>query len=73
MILHPAKTEIMLLATRQKHQLRPFQLNLSTLLAQLNTLWTPKRKLFYRAHISPHLTYMHQLSGTAVVISYLTN
>ncbi|WP_293682317.1 hypothetical protein, partial [Thiolapillus sp.] len=29
MILHPAKTKSMLLATRQKHQLRPLILNLS--------------------------------------------
>ena len=29
MILHPAKTKSMLLATRQKHQLRPLHLNLS--------------------------------------------
>ena len=29
MILHPAKTNSMLLATRQKHQLRPLILNLS--------------------------------------------
>ena len=28
-ILHPAKTNSMLLATRQKHQLRPLHLNLS--------------------------------------------
>ena len=29
MILHPAKTKRLLLATRQKYQLRPLQLNLS--------------------------------------------
>ena len=29
MILHPAKTKSMLLATRQKHQRRPLHLNLS--------------------------------------------
>ena len=29
MILHPAKTKSMLLATRQKHQLRPLHFNLS--------------------------------------------
>ena len=29
MILHPAKTKSLLLATRQKHQLRPLHLNLS--------------------------------------------
>ena len=29
MILHPAKTKSMLIATRQKHQLRPLNLNLS--------------------------------------------
>ena len=29
MILHPAKTKSMLLATRQKHQLRPLVLNLN--------------------------------------------
>jgi len=88
----------MLLATRQKHRLRPFHLNLSlkdsrieqvrehrylgvmsdmnlagdhTLLAHLKQfpknmyllsqlkrfVDTPKRKLFYHAHISHHLTY----------------
>ena len=98
MILHPAKTKGMLLITRQKHQLRPLQLNLSLkdshieqvhehrhlgvitddefnwrphitgtcktvsnnlyLLSQLrHFVDTPKRKLFYHAHISPHLTY----------------
>ena len=29
MILHPAKTKSVLLATRQKHQLRPLHINLS--------------------------------------------
>ena len=98
MILHPAKTNSMLLASKQKHQLRPFHLNLGLkdshseqvhehrhlgviiddefswrphitgtcktisknlyLLSQLrHFLDTPKRKLFYHAHISPHLTY----------------
>ena len=98
MILHPAKTKSMLLAIRQKHQLRPLHLNLSLkdshieqvhehrhlgviiddefswrphitgtcktvsnniyLLSQLRHFMdTPKRKLFYHAHISPHLTY----------------
>ena len=97
MILHPAKTQSMLLTTRQKHQLRPLHLNLSLkdshieqvdehrhlgviiddefswrphigtcktvsknlyLLSQLrHFVDTPKRKLFYHAHISPHLTY----------------
>ncbi|WP_419641917.1 reverse transcriptase domain-containing protein, partial [Thiolapillus sp.] len=98
MILHPAKTKSMLLATRQKHQLRPLILNLSLkdnhieqvhehrylgiiiddefswrphitstcktilknlyLLSQLkHFVDTSKQKLFYYAHISPHLTY----------------
>ncbi len=98
MILHPAKTKRMLLATRQKHQLRPLILNLSLkdhhieqvhehrhlgmiiddefswrpniistcktisknlyLLSQLkHFVDTSKQKLFYYAHISPHLTY----------------
>ena len=98
MILHPAKIKSMLLATRQKHQLRPFHLNLKDshieqvhehrhlgviiddefswrphitgtyktvclflnlyLLSQLrHFVDTPKNKLFYHAHISPHLTY----------------
>ena len=96
--LHPAKTKSMLLATRQKHQFRPFHLNLSLndshteqvrehrhlgviiddefswrpyiagtcktvsknlyLLSQLrHFVDTPKRKLFYPAYTSPHLTY----------------
>ncbi|WP_419632975.1 hypothetical protein, partial [Thiolapillus sp.] len=98
MILHPAKTKSMLLATRQKHQLRPLILNLNLkdnhieqvhehrhlgiiiddefswrphitstcktisknlyLLSQLkHFVDTSKQKLFYYAHISPHLTY----------------
>ena len=98
MVLHPAKTKTMLLATRQKHQLRPLNLNLSLkadhteqvhehrhlgviiddefswqshvtyvcktvskhlfLLFQLkHFVDTSKRKLFYHAHISSHLTY----------------
>ena len=98
MILHPAKTISMLLAIRQKHQLRPLHLNLSLkdshieqvhehrhlgdiihdefswrphiigtcktvskyryLLSQLrHFVDIPKRKLFYHAHVSPHLTY----------------
>ena len=98
MVLHPANTKSMLLATRQKHQLRPLHLNLSLknshieqvhehrhlgviiddefswrphitdtcqtvsenlyLLSQLrHFVDTPKRKLFYHAHVSPHLTY----------------
>ena len=92
------KQKRMLLATRQKHQLRPLHLNLSLkdshieqvhehrhlgdiihdefswrphiigtcktvsknlyLLSQLRHFGdTPKRRLFYHAHISPHLTY----------------
>ena len=98
MISHPAKTKGMLLATRQKYQLRPLHLNLSfkdnhikqvhehrhlgviiddeftwqphitgtykTVSKGLHLLSqprhfvdTPKRKLFYHAHISPHLTF----------------
>ena len=96
MVLHPANTKSMLLATRQKHQLRPLHLNLKNshieqvhehrhlgviiddefswrphitdtcqtvsenlyLLSQLrHFVDTPKRKLFYHAHVSPHLTY----------------
>ena len=81
MILHPAKTKSILLATRQKHQVfehqhlgiiidgefswRPhitstcktISKNLY-LLSQLKHLVdTSKQKLFYYAHISPHLTY----------------
>ena len=33
---------------------------------------TPKRKLFYHAHVFPHLTCA-STAWTAVVISYLTN
>ena len=99
LISHPAKTKSMLLATRQKHQLRPLILNLNLkdnhieqvhehrylgsiiddefswrphitstcktiykknlyLLSQLkHFVDTSKQKLFYYAHISPHLTY----------------
>ena len=97
-ILHPTKTKSMLLATKQKHQLRPLILNLNLednhieqahehrhlgiiiddefgrrpyitsacktisknlyLLSQLkHFIDTSKQKLFYYAHISPHLTY----------------
>ena len=97
MILWPAKTKSMLLATRRKRQLRPLHLHLSLkdsrieevhehrhlgviiddefswrpritgtcktvskhlyLLSQLRYFVdTPKRKLFYYAHISSHLT-----------------
>ena len=90
MILHPAKTKSLLLATGQKHQLRPLHLNLSLkdsyseqvheqrhlgVIVDDEFSWrphimkihlfvltahfvdTPKRKLFFHAHISPHLTY----------------
>ena len=95
MILHPAKTKSLLLATRQKHQLRPLHLSLTdSHIEQVHEHWhlgvmidefgwrphiigtcktvsktlyllsqlrhfvdTPKRKLIYHAHISPHLTY----------------
>ena len=101
MILHPAKTKNMILATRQKHQLRPLVLNRSLkdyhieqvhehrhlgILIDDEFSWRPhitslcktahktktkncllsqlkhfvdisKQKLFYHAHISPHLTY----------------
>ena len=95
MISHPAKTKIMLLTTRQEHQLRPLHLSLKDshieqvhehrhlgviiddefswrphitgtcktvskdlyLLSQLrHFVDTPKRKLFYHAHIFSHLT-----------------
>ena len=94
MVLHLAETKSMLLATRQKHQLRPLHFNLSrndTNIEQVHehrhlgvitdddfswrphitgtcktvskkslsvvTAQTLKRKIFYHAHISPHLTY----------------
>ena len=97
MILQPAKTKSMLLATRRKRQLRPVHLHLSLkdshieefhgviiddefrwrshiigtckpyvysinffyicYLSQLkHFVDTPKRKLFYHAYISPHLS-----------------
>ena len=97
MVLQPAETKSMPLATRQKQQLHPLHLNLSLkdshtevfehrhlgVITDDEFSWrphvtgtcktvsknlypwsqlrhfvdTPKRKLFYHAHISPHLTY----------------
>ena len=105
----------MLLATRQKHQLRPLHLNLSLkdshieqvhehrqlgvitddefswrphiigtcktvsknlyLLSQLrHFVDTPKRKLFYHARISSHLTYASTVwDGCSDILLILTN
>ena len=102
MILHPAKTKGMLLAARQKRQLRQLHLNLKdshmstgtlALLLMLNLAGDHTllafvkqcQKIFICCHSSDTLwtllgascltmpSTMHLLSGTAVVISYLTN
>jgi hypothetical protein len=98
MVLNPIKSKSMLITTRQKHQLSPLSLNLSTksgnidqvsyhrhlgviiddkltwhpyiehlckilaknlyLLSRLRTIISPNaKKVFYHAHVKPHIDY----------------